>query len=77
MGKKYARTSEKECIKSIYIKEYEQQKRRNLLVHPVFQCIFNGCLTTQSNSSHPNVLKIVGVSDERSKKHFVLFHRSK
>ena len=34
-------------------------------------------LATQPKSSHPNVLKIVGVSDESSKSHFTLFHGSK
>ena len=42
-----------------------------------FSASFNGCLMNQLQSSHPNMLKIVGVSDESAKSHFVLFHGSK
>jgi hypothetical protein len=44
-----------------------------LLVHP----FLNIYLATQPKSRHPNVLKIVGVSDESSKSHFVLSRGSK
>jgi hypothetical protein len=32
---------------------------------------------SEPKCSHPNVLKIVGISDESSKSHFIQFHGSK
>ena len=39
--------------------------------------LFDSCFMTESKSSHPNVLQIVGVSDERSNSYFIQFRGSK
>jgi hypothetical protein len=38
---------------------------------------FDSCFMTELKSRHPNVLQIVGISDEGSKSHFIQFHGSK
>ena len=39
--------------------------------------LFDRCFMTESKSSHPNVLQIVGISDESSKINFIEFSGSK
>ena len=39
--------------------------------------LFDSWLITEPKSSHPNVLQIVGISDESSKSHFIQFRGSK